>query len=295
MTDILVPPEVAVEDTDHVRVETTGRNALMGATAPIIRSIMRIALQIVAFTVAVIVCWWAFLAIFEISPLVGKTPADVWRYLATSPEAAANRASMAGDLGTTLLNAGLGYAAGLVFGVVVAAAFYAYSLAEETLMPVALVVRSVPLVAMTPVVALVFGRGVLAVTVLAGIVVFFPALVNVSDGLRSCSPASIDLVHAYGGGSLSVLRRVALPSAVPAIFASARISVPGALIGALLAEWLATGRGMGARLQTSVFEFGYDDLWAGVVVLTVVSLLIYAAVSAIESIVTTRMGSVYAP
>lgn len=295
MTDVVILAENMTSRAGRGRDQTPDSGRFRGSTVPIVRGVIRMIVQIVAFTGAVVICWWLFLAVFDINPLVGKTPADVWTYLATGTDAAAHRASMAADLRTTLINAGVGYAAGLTLGVVVAATFHAYSLAEETLMPVALVVRSVPLVAMTPLVALVFGTGLLAVTVLAGIVVFFPALVNVSDGLRSCSPTSIDLVHAYGGGSLAVLRRVALPSAVPAIFASARISVPGALIGALLAEWLATGDGMGARLQTSVFAFGYDDLWAGVVVLTVVSLLIYAAVSALESAVTARMGSVQAP
>ena len=69
---------------------------------------------------------------------------------------------------------------------------------EATFMPIAIVLRSVPLVAMTPLIILIFGRGLLGVTVIAGIVTFFPVLVNVSLALRSAPQAAIDLCHAYG-------------------------------------------------------------------------------------------------
>jgi ABC-type nitrate/sulfonate/bicarbonate transport system permease component len=93
---------------------------------------------------------------------------------------------------------------------------------EQAFMPVAMLLCSVPLVAMTPLIMLIFGRELSGVAVIGGIVVFFPALVNLVFGLRSAPRPSIDLVTAYGGSKVTVLRKVAVPTALPAFFASAR-------------------------------------------------------------------------
>lgn len=119
---------------------------------------------------------------------------------------------------------------------------------------------------------------------------FFPSLVTTVLGLRSASRGALDLVTAYGGGRSARLRRVMLPSGVPALFASARLAVPGAMIGALMAEWLATGRGSGATMIKAVGGFRYIEMWASVVVVTGASLVLYAVVGIVESLVVARMG-----
>ena len=127
-------------------------------------------------------------------------------------------------------------------------------------MPAAMLLRSVPLVALTPLIGLIFGRDTAGITVVGGIVVFFPALVTIVFGLRSISPQARDLVLAYGGSDVTVLRRVGVPAALPAFFTAARISVPGSLIGALVAEWLLTAKGLGGQILRDIGAFGYGDL-----------------------------------
>ncbi len=114
---------------------------------------------------------------------------------------------------------------------------------EGAFIPVAVVLRSVPFVAMTPLIAVALGRGLVSVTVIAGIVTFFPTLVNVVQGLRSAPDDAILLMRAFDASELTTLVKVRLPSALPSLFSSARIAAPGALLGAILAEWLSTGTG----------------------------------------------------
>ena len=71
-----------------------------------------------------------------------------------------------------------------------------------------------------------------------------------------------------------------LPTAVPAIFASARVGLAGSLIGAMLAEWLATGKGLGEVMVQAPNTFDYDSLWAAVVAMTVVSIVAYNVIAA---------------
>lgn len=254
-------------------------------------ALLRALRPLVVSGVVAIAVWFAFLQVFDISPFIGKTPMDVWAYLFTDADAAANRATIAGPLGSTLQHAAIGFVAGMVAAAVVGGVFVASSAVERSLMPVAMLLRSVPLVAMTPIIVLIFGRGIGSIAVMGGIVVFFPALVNIVQGLRSVPPTSRDLVHAYGGSDLVVMRRVGIPTAMPAIFAAARISVPGSLTGALVVEWLATGNGIGSRILNAIGGFRYDEVWALIVAITAVSVVLYTLVGLLEGLVLAR----YAP
>ena len=252
------------------------------------RALWRALSPLVVSAVVAVLAWEASLRLFDINRLIGKRPADVWAYLVTAPEAAANRTAVLDPLRTTLADAGLGFTGGMLAAITLAILFVMVTPLEQALMPVAMLLRSVPLVAMTPLITLVFGRGQLGVAVIAGIVVFFPALVTVVFGLRSVHHQTRDLVAAYGGGRTTLLRRVALPTALPSMLAAARISVPGSLIGALVAEWLATGKGTGGAILRDIGAFGYDHLWASIVALTAVSVLLYTLVGLLEAVVLTR-------
>jgi ABC-type nitrate/sulfonate/bicarbonate transport system permease component len=241
--------------------------------------------------VATIGIWYGFIRLFDLDPYFAKDPRAVWTYLFTAEDAAANRHELWTALVPTLVDAGLGFAIGTAAAVIVAAAVVTRSEVEQTVMPIAIALRSVPLVAMAPLVTLTFGRGLAGVTAVVALVVFFPTLVNVIVGLRSAPAQACDLITVYGGSQLALLRKVRIQYALPALFASARIAAPGAIGGAILAEWLASGKGLGNLLLRASFSSSFDTLWAGVVVIGGVSVTIYALVALIEAPVLARYAS----
>lgn len=235
--------------------------------------------------------WYLFLAVFpQVGPRVGKSPIDVWGYLFTSPTSHIARANLLDNLQITLRDASIGFVAGIFAALIISTLFVMFSPLEQTLLPIAVLLRSVPLVAMTPIIVLVFGRGVGAVAVMAGIVVLFPALVMIMAGLREAPRQAQELVEAYGGSRWSALYMVAIPSALPSVFSAARISVPGALIGALIGEWLGSGEGLGSSLIKAIPRYQYNELWASVAIVTIVSILLYAVVGVLENLVLARFG-----
>jgi ABC-type nitrate/sulfonate/bicarbonate transport system permease component len=247
----------------------------------------------IGVTLAIILgAWLGFIKYLSVNPIVARSPKDVWAYLFTSEQASAHRGLVWHGLSITLVDAGVGLVAGLVAAAVVAIVFVLSGTVKRAFLPVAMIVRSVPLIAMTPLITLIFGRALLATTVICGIVVFFPALVNIVSGLRSASPQAADLVRAYGGSAGTTMRKVMIPSALPSCFTAARVSAPGAIVGALLAEWLATGKGIGYQMLRDVTTFDSDDLWASVVVITLASLLIYSLINLLERFVLARFGPV---
>ncbi|BCY05988.1 ABC transporter permease [Actinoplanes sp. L3-i22] len=242
-------------------------------------------------SVAVICGVWQLLVKgFELDPFLTRGPLDVWRYL-TDPANTAERDLLREAGRVTAIDAALGLAGGTIAALLTAVAFALWRGVEQTLLPIAMALRAVPLVAMTPLIALIFGRGLLAVTVIAGIVTFFPVLVNVSLALRSVPGSAMDLMRAYGASPIATLFRVQLPGALPALFAALRVAAPLALVGALLAEWLATGKGLGYLMLSSVTTFELDRMWTGVTIVTVASIVLYTLISVIEQLTLAR----YAP
>lgn len=234
--------------------------------------------------------WWGLLRWLDLNPFFAKRPDDVYRYLFTVPRAAANRTTLADALRQTLVDAAAGFAIGTAAATLAAILTTLSPVLDQAVMPVAIALRSVPLVALTPLIALLFGRGFWGVTAVVGLVVFFPTLVNVAVGLRSAPRLARDVVAVSGGDKGMVLRKAQLPYALPALFASARIAAPAAIGGATLAEWLATGKGLGSVLVVSYSGSNFSLLWSGAAALVTVSILLYGAVGALEGAVVARFG-----
>ncbi|MGI5128688.1 ABC transporter permease [Pseudonocardia sp. CA-107938] len=260
------------------------------------RSLVTIVVAIVVLTLL----WTALLAVFRISTFVGKAPWDVWQYLFTerpargvrpaSLTAEAARAATFGALGTTLVNAAIGFVSGMVAATVIAVAMVSWRPFEFAFLPIAIVLRSVPLVAMAPLLLLVFGQGSLSIAVIAGIVVLFPALVNIVVGLSGAPQQAVDVVRVNGGSAARAMLIVRIPAALPQFLASARISVPGAIVGSMLAEWLVGFEGMGGVLSNYNGTGNYGGVWTIVALAVIVSIVLYELMTIVEAALLARWG-----
>ncbi|MBW0119175.1 ABC transporter permease [Pseudonocardia abyssalis] len=263
----------------------------------------RLGRAVVTIGIAVVVLvalWAALLSLFDVSSFVGKSPSDVWAYLfSDAPERGVRPASLTAEqaradslaaLGTTLVNAAIGFGSGMVIATAVAIGFVLWKPFEVAFLPIAMLLRSVPLVAMAPLLLLVFGQGKIGIAVIAAIVVLFPALVNIVLGLGAANPQSLDVVRVNGGSALTALVAVRIPSALPQFLASARISVPGAIVGAMLAEWLVGFEGMGGVLSGYKGSGNYGGVWTVVAMSVLVSIVLYEAMTVLEAALLARWG-----
>lgn len=252
--------------------------------------VLQVGLNAAIGAVAISVVWQVLIQAADLTDFNRRGPLDVWHHL-TAPGNGAQRTLLWDATMTTARDAGLGLLAGTVAGLLVALAFNRWPVFEQGSMPVAMALRSVPLVAMTPLIILIFDRGLVGVTVISGIVTFFPTLVNVALALRSVPSLSVDLMTAYGSGRWRTLLRVQLPYSLPALFASIRVAAPLAVIGAYLAEYLATGQGLGYLMLTANFASDYDQMWSAVAIITFGAVLLYQVIAAIEQVVLTRYAA----
>jgi ABC-type nitrate/sulfonate/bicarbonate transport system permease component len=226
--------------------------------------------------------WWIGLLLARITPTIGKTPVDVMHYLFFSDASGAARDEVAQHLLITLRDMGGGFAAGIILAIACALLATRLNWFSDLIVPLALILRATPLVAIAPIMFIAIGRDYVAVTVLVGIVVFFPAFLILLEGMRITPAPLLDVVSALGGTSGAAVRFVTLPGSVPYLFSALRVTLPNAVMGALIAEWLATGEGLGASLISDIVTFRFDALWAGVFVATTVSVLLYTVVDFAE-------------
>lgn len=276
-----------VEAASSIPSAPSGGSIRAKVLAGIVRSIVTFSVV----TALLLALWIGFLNYFEVSSYVGKMPGEVRDWVFDPAMGGDRRAELWDATRHTLIEAGMGFVTGIAIAVGVAIVFTLSRPIERTILPIALALRSVPIVAMVPLFAFIFGRGTLGSLVIISIITFFPALVLVCNGLRSVRTESLELVQVFNGGSAAQLLKVRLPSALPSLLASAKVCAPLAVLGSILNGWLSTGTGLGSLMVNSTITAEYVKLWAAVVVVTVVSILFAAVVTIVEQVVLAR----YAP
>ena len=157
----------------------------------------------IAVSAAVLIAgWWVLLRVYDLNPYFAKTPADVWTFLTTASD---DRSDMWSAFVTTVVDTAVGFAIGLAAAVIVSAASVAWSAVNWVVTPSAVALRSIPIIAMTPLIALIFGRDLMAVTVIVGLVTFFPTFVALTTAMRDAPAQACDLIAAYGGSAVREL------------------------------------------------------------------------------------------
>lgn len=243
--------------------------------------IRRIALGL-ASGLVVLAVWAIVLQILGMSPIVAKSPLAVVRYLTTDPRAAVSRERLFDAYSETLPLALMGLICGLLAALLLAVLLNLRPGVGRTVLPFALISQTMPLPALTPLIVLVFGRDVLATVIVCVSVTFFPSFVTISQALSSVSPAAVDVVSVSGGGRVKSLRYVGLPGSVPALVTAARLAAPRALLGVMIAEYLATGNGLGNLLNESRGRLDYGMIWTVATTSVVVAVLITQLIGVIE-------------
>lgn len=236
------------------------------------------------------VLWWGFIKLTGVPDLISKTPWGVVQYLFLGPTADSAQARLLAALAETLPITFVGMAAGLLFAFLLAISSRLFPRFIEAFLPVALVTQTMPLVALTPLLVLILGRGTSLTLWVTISVTFFPAFVTLAQGLALVPQSAEDVPRAYGASRWTELRMVTLPASLPYLFAATRLTVPRALLGVMIAEWLATGKGLGNLLNQSRGFLDYGMIWTVAAVSVLLSVVFYQLVVAVERRVLKRLG-----
>jgi NitT/TauT family transport system permease protein len=173
-----------------------------------------------------------------------------------------------------VIGAGLGLAGALVVSMIPAG--------ESVLRPFVLLAYATPKIALAPLMIIWFGIGMLPKVLLAATFVFFVVFLSTLAGVATVSPELVSVVRVMGAAPLSVFRKVVLPSALPFIVTALRITIPAALIGAIIGEFISSNRGVGYLINAASSRYATAEVFAGIGSLLVLVLCMNAGLSLLE-------------
>jgi NitT/TauT family transport system permease protein len=185
---------------------------------------------------------------------------------------AESRSTLLGALAVTTYEAAAGWVIGASLALLSSVVTVFIRSMRPGVMHVAVVVNSIPAIALGPVLISIFPHEV-APMALAAISVYFTTLVAATTGFAATSAARADLFTVLGAGKAERFRRLQLPTALPLIVDGLKLAVPAAVLGAILGEWFGSPRGLGPILVATMQDAVYPLLWATALTGVVLSLL----------------------
>ncbi len=153
---------------------------------------------------------------------------------------------------------------------------------DKFVYPCIVALQSMPKVALAPLILVWFGYEIESRIIMVGLICFFPMFVNTVVGIRQTDPELIDLCRAFSASRHYVFFNAKLPSAATDIFAGLQIGVVLALIGAVVAEFIASERGLGYMIESAAVSLTVSNMFAGVIILAMMGVIGTAVVRAIE-------------
>jgi NitT/TauT family transport system permease protein len=208
---------------------------------------------------AFLLLWQAIVVVFDIPKFQLPAPLDVVRHMSDDPGFYLRNALV------TAREATIGFLLAAFLAVVAASIAAEITFIERAAQPVVVLVQVTPIIAYAPAVVIWLQFGQRPIVVLTTAVCFVPFYFNGVTGLRDVDPASLELLHSVDAGRREIYWRLRLPSAVPYLFAAARIAVGLALIGAVLGEFFAVvSQGLGVAIKKAQAFNDVDQLWGSI-------------------------------
>ena len=228
---------------------------------------------------AILALGWYFVArVSGLGSFVLPSPEDVAR------AAWETRTLLLEAIGTTLLATGIGLVLALLAGVGLAALADFWPLARRALYPLLVVSQTIQVLAIAPILVIWFGFGMVPTVSIVVLFCFFPLTISTADGLASSDPELIALLRTMGADRRQIWRMVRLPSALPAFFTGLRMAVTYSVVAATIGEWVGGSPGLGLYLLRSKNALATDQVFAAMLVTSLLSVALFLLVYALERI-----------
>lgn len=222
--------------------------------------------------------------------LVGVLAVGLWEYASgrwidtlfvSSPSAVSLRlwrwlwdGSLWNHLSITLYATALGFIIGAAVGFALGLVFGRYKVVADIFDPYITAIYSIPKIALAPLFIIWFGIGIESKVAVSASIVFFVVFLNTFAGVRDVNPLYVHATRIMGGNEWHVLRHVVIPSAASWVITGLKVSVPYALVGTVIGEFMSANRGIGFIIAQATGLFDTTSVFAGLVVLGLVGALI---------------------
>jgi NitT/TauT family transport system permease protein len=226
--------------------------------------------------IALVVAWEAAVRFFDVPRFLLPTPTEIVR-LTIDEWSLIQMHSLA-----TMWAILTGYVAAVAFALAVSALMIRFPTVERMIMPIFVGLQSVPKIAIAPLILVWVGAGMGSKIMVVMSITFFPIVINTMAGFKEVDRGLADVFRSVAASERQMLLRLRLPYAIPYIFAGLRIGTTLAVLGAIVAEWLAASNGLGYLVLSGSFNFNTARSFAAIIALAIIGTAFFNFMSWIE-------------
>ncbi|MBZ0138956.1 MAG: ABC transporter permease [Pseudorhodoplanes sp.] len=231
-------------------------------------------------TVVALLLWEWVVKFFQVPEILVPAPSAIVASLVHDAPL------LAYSSGFTLAAIGYGFALSAALGITLALLLVRFPAVSRATYPLIVLFQTVPKVALAPIFVIWFGYDIMPKLLLIVVISFFPISLNMIAGLRAVDPNLLLLMRSVGCSNTETMWRVMVPSALPHLFAGLKIAVTFAVIGAIVAEFSGSNRGLGYLIQFGSSQLQTPLVFAGLFVVSAIGVALYYVVALIERLVT---------
>jgi NitT/TauT family transport system permease protein len=234
---------------------------------------------LVVTLIAGMLLWWLLVRVSGLPAFILPAPGQVWgRFLTLLADGSLLRHTAA-----TLSEVLAGLLAGTALAAATGYAIAKSPSAERLLSPYIVASQAIPVVAIAPLLVIWFGPGWFSKVVVAGLIVFFPVLVNTVVGLRSVPAELHELMRSLRASRRQIFVKLEVPGALPVLFGGLKIGATLSVIGAVVGEFVGADRGLGFLINLGRGLYDTPQVFVGIFTLVALALALYGLISLAES------------
>ena len=232
----------------------------------------------IVLTIALLALWELYVQAGHISVQVLPSPIAIVQALF------ANWSVIYDNTLPTLLETVVGLTIAAMLGLLLAVALDSSSWVRRAVYPMLITSQTIPIIALAPLLLIWIGYDIRPKLIIVTLYCFFPIAVATVDGMASAQPELLKLLYSMRATRWQILRLVRLPGAMPAFFSGLRIAAAYSVVGAIFGEYVGAEKGLGIYMQKAANSFATINVFAAILVTTILSLLLFGLVSLIERI-----------
>jgi NitT/TauT family transport system permease protein len=240
------------------------------------RERFRYLIELLVFLAIVLLLWTLGVKVLRINALILPDPLNVlqaglklWKLIL-------------GETLYTMIEALLGFALAVVVGLLIALGVTYWAPFRRIVVPTIAALNSTPSVVVAPIFVIWLGIEIPSKVALAFLISFFPIVINAARGLTDVEPELLDFYRLLRATQWRIFRSLRLPSSLPALFDGMKLALPIAIIGAIIAEFVASRKGIGYQILVAYAHFNTGFVFAAVIVVAGASTLLFQALRLIE-------------
>ena len=222
--------------------------------------------------------WESSVRLLDIPVYILPSPIDIYVAFIRNP------GSLLWHTGDTAFEAITGFLLGSLLGAVLGTIFAYSKIVARGVLPYIIAANTIPVVAIAPIIIIWFGHGIGSKIAVTAFLSFFPLALNMMKGLQSYDRTIMDVFHISAATGWQRFFKMRLPGAIPYVFVGLKLNVTFSVIGAIVAEFVQSDRGLGFIIMTAYRTLAMPRLWAAMFMSAAVGILFFLIVAWMERI-----------